>query len=240
MKLPHQKYVFTGIGIFLGLLALIMPVWDVAEPASYIGGLLVWAALLEILHGFRRADSSARASAWISGVITLLIGTLLINAILFQINPLVNAILALFMIDAGRYLYLFFRGRHRGETAWTTLLSGIGNAAVVLLVMYFRGKGFEWVIGVAGSLRIFGTVFSLFTARTGELESVALDVARNMGLKGDLDFENLIQKLQETADRRAPIDRRWIATLIIVLFFIHLGRMGLTGRRWASCPHSSQ
>ena len=67
LKTNVQRFVFTGIGAMLGILALLTPVWEVAEPASYVGGLLVWAAILEILHGFRRADNHARYSAWISG-----------------------------------------------------------------------------------------------------------------------------------------------------------------------------
>ncbi len=83
LTLIQQRYIFTGIGIFLGVLALLTPFWEVAEPASYVGGLLVLAALLEILHGFRRAEDHERSSAWFSGTITLLIGALMINAILF-------------------------------------------------------------------------------------------------------------------------------------------------------------
>src|SRR5512135_2100188 len=114
-RLLQQRFIFTGIGVVLGVLALLTPFLDVAEPASFVGGLLTWAALLEILHGFRRAETQARFSAWFSGAITLLIGILLINAELFLRKPLVDFILTLFLIDAGRYLYLFFRDRRKGK-----------------------------------------------------------------------------------------------------------------------------
>ena len=74
------------------------PFWDIVEPASYVGGLLVWAGILEILHGFKRAENKARYSAWFSGGITLLIGTLMINAILFQPKALVDFIIFLFCL----------------------------------------------------------------------------------------------------------------------------------------------
>lgn len=228
MTLPHQKFVFTSIGIFLVVLALLMPVWDVAEPATYIGGLLVWSALLEILHGFRRAEVADRNSAWISGAITLVIGTLLINAILFNTTALIDFILGLFLIDALRYLYLFFRKkRTTGKNEWTSLLSALGNTAVFISIMYFRGKGPEWIVGLAGALRIMGTVYNLYTARTGTQENVAEDVAVSLGFKGDKDFEQLAIKLRQEADHRAPIDTGWIIMFIVILFFIHLGRMGL-------------
>jgi hypothetical protein len=227
LTLLQQRFIFTGIGIFLGALALLTPFWEVAEPASYVGGLLVWAAILEILHGFRRAENQARFSAWFSGAVTLLIGTLMINAILFQRKPLIDFILILFLIDASRYLYLFFRNRRKGKFAWNELLSGLGNAAVVVLVMVFRGKGLDWVISLSGALRIFGTVYSLFTARTGILRRVAEDVIESLGVKGNKELEELGKKLGEEDEQRAPIDAGWIMLFLLVLFFIHLGRMGL-------------
>ncbi len=227
LSLPHQRFVFTGIGIILGVLALLMPFWDVAAPADFIGSLLVWAAILEIIHGFRRAESEATRSAWISGLITLIIGTLMLNNILFQRKPLIDFILILFGIDACRYLYSFFRSRSSGKISWTTLLSGLGNAAVVIIVLLFRGKGLEWVISVAGAFRIFGTVFNLYSAKTGTLENVAEDVIASMGEKGNKELESLATKLKEESELRAPIDRGWIISFIVILFFIHLGRMGL-------------
>lgn len=227
LTLLQQRFIYTGIGIFLGVLALLTPFWEVAEPASYVGGLLVWAALLEILHGFRRAEKQARFSAWFSGAITLLIGILLVNAILFQGKPLVDFILMLFLVDAGRYLYLFFRDRRKGKFSWNELLSGLGNAAVVVLIILFRGRGLEWVISLSGALRIFGTVYSLFTARTGSLKEAAEDVVESLGLKGNTELEALAARLGKEDAYRTPIDTGWIILFILILFVIHLGRMGL-------------
>lgn len=227
ISIPHQRFVFTGIGILLGLLSLIMPALDVMDPANFIGGTLVWAALLEIVHGFRRAESGSRTSAWISGAITMLIGILLLNAELFQRKPLIDFILILFGLDACRYGYIFFRKRKHGEPALTDLLSGLGNAIVIVLVLIFRGKGMEWVISLSGSLRIFGTVFNLYTARTGTMSQVAEDVAGSLGLDKEKDFQELALQVQKESELRAPIDRGWIISFIIILFFIHLGRMGL-------------
>jgi 3',5'-cyclic AMP phosphodiesterase CpdA len=227
LSLPQQRFIFTGIGIFLGVMSLLTPFWEVAEPASYVGGLLVWAALLEILHGFRRAENQARLSAWFSGAITLMIGTLMINAELFQRRPLVNFILILFLIDASRYLYIFVGLRRKGRFAWNELLSALGNAAVVVLIILSRAKGLEWVISLSGALRIFGTVYNLFTARTGSLKKAAEDVVESLKVKGNKELEGLAEKLGEEDEHRAPIDARWIVTFILILFFIHLGRMGL-------------
>ena len=157
----------------------------------------------------------------------MLIGTLMINAELFQRKPLVDFILVLFLIDASRYLVLFFKSRQKEKRpAWTYLLAGIGNGIVVLLIILFRGKGLDWIVSLSGALRIFGTVYGLYTARIGSVGKVAEEIVDSLGLRGNKELEALAAKLGEESERRAPIDASWIATFIMVLFFIHLGRMG--------------
>lgn len=221
-----QRFLFAGIGILLGILALLTPFWEVAEPASYVGGLLVWAAILEILHGFKCAERHARFSSWISGAITLVIGFLMINVILFQRQALVNFILALFVIDACHYLYSFFKNWRSRQPTWSILISGLANVTVVVLMIIFKGKGLEWVISGCGSLRIFGTIYNLFAARIGTTEKVDEDVIANLGLTGNKELETLAHEIGEQEKQRDSIDAGWIVTFIFILFFIHLGRMG--------------
>ncbi|MDZ7614314.1 MAG: hypothetical protein U5K51_11875 [Flavobacteriaceae bacterium] len=76
-------------------------------------------------------------------------------------------------------------------------------------------------------MRIFGTIYNLFTAKTGDIGQVAEDVIESMGIEGDEKLEALAEKLEKESNERAPIDARWIITFLFILFFIHLGRMGL-------------
>src|SRR6185503_17416032 len=122
-------------------------------------------------------------------------------------KPLVDFILVLFLIDASRYLFLFFKSRQKEKKpAWNNLLSGLGNGVVVLLVVLFRGKGLDWVVSLSGALRIFGTVFGLYTARTGSIGKVAEDIVDGLGLRGNKELEALAAKLGEENERRAPVD----------------------------------
>ncbi|MDH4090505.1 MAG: metallophosphoesterase [Cyclobacteriaceae bacterium] len=221
-----QRFIFTGIGVLLAVLALLMPYWEVAEPDTYIGGLLVWAAILEIAHGFRRAENQARLSAWVSGAVTLMIGMLLINASLLKQEALVNFIYVLLLLDASRYLYFFIRSWRGGNLTWRVFLPALGNGLIVLLMFLFRGKGIEWVIALCGSLRILGTIYNLFTARMGTTIHVAEDIVESMGMKGNEEVELLAAKIGAEDNQRSAIDASWIITFVLILFFIHLGRMG--------------
>ena len=232
MKKTHfsilqQKYIFTAVGVFLALLAMLTPFKQVLDPDAHVGGLLIWAGLLEIYHGFRRAEKPARMSAWFSGSITLLIGILLVNAELFQQDALINIVLFLFIVDASRYLILFVKKKNSGEPSLGYLLSGIGNIIVVALILVFQGKGYAWMVGVGGTLRILGTVYSLYTSKMGSVDTVADDVIESLGIEDNPKLEALAQEVEKDDNKRASADSMWIAVLLLTLFFIHLGRMGL-------------
>jgi uncharacterized membrane protein HdeD (DUF308 family) len=226
-SLLHQRSVFTGIGIFLGVLILLTPFFNISEPAEHVGGLLLWGAIIEILHGFRRTENQARLSAWISGAITLLIGIILVNAEQFRRDPLIDIIQALFVIDTVRYLFIFFRNWRKRILTWNHLISALFNATVVVLIILFRGQGLVWVVSVSGALRVFGTVYNLFTAQMGTVKHVAEDVIAALGIKDNEELETMARKIGKEEESRSHIDRGWIITFLLILFVIHLGRMGL-------------
>ncbi len=222
----QQRYIFTGLGILLVFLAILTPFKDIVEPAKYIGSLLVWAAILEVIHGFRRSAKHARFSAWASGGITLFIGVFLVNDQLFQQQPLVRIIIFLLLIDGIRSLGFFLKRREEEKSILNYLLPGIGNFLVVLLIFIFEGKGFTWTIAIGGALRILGTVYNLFTAKLGSVENVADDIVHSLGIDGDEELVTLAKKLEKEDEQRASIDAGWILVFTLTLFFIHLGRMG--------------
>ena len=66
--------------VVLGLLALLAPRGDAEEPLHRVGALLALGGGLQILHGLRRANAAALRRAITSGVISLLMGLLLLMA----------------------------------------------------------------------------------------------------------------------------------------------------------------
>ncbi len=222
----QQRYIYTGIGIVLAALAISTIFRDLVEPENYIGGLLIWAAILELLHGFKRAENHARNSAWISGGITLLIGVFLVNAQLFQAHPLVQIITALLLLDALRYLYFYFKHKKQEKALMNYLLPGLGNILIVILISIFEGKGLTWVVALGSALRILGTVYNLFTAKLGNVENVSEDIIGGLGVEDNPGLVELTRKLEAEDELRARADLSWILIFVFTLFFIHLGRMG--------------
>jgi uncharacterized membrane protein HdeD (DUF308 family) len=70
----------TGlIVVIFGILTLLAPLGHEEVVGGRAGLLLVLTAILEFVHGFRRAKREQQRSAWVSSAITLAMGILLLN-----------------------------------------------------------------------------------------------------------------------------------------------------------------
>lgn len=220
-----QKGVFAGIAFLLAGIAL-FNAFKQSSAFQDVGFLLVWAAILVFIQGFRRSSVSERNSAHWSALITLLFGLLLINAELFKSKAVYVFVVLLFTIDALRQLFAFIRLMKKGLPYLPQLFFFIGNLAVLLAVFFLRGKDLGWLIAVIGSLRIAGMGIEILTARLGVMKEVGEDVVKALGLQGYPEIEKIAKDIEENEATRASIDRRWITVFLLVLFFIHLGRLG--------------
>jgi hypothetical protein len=221
-----ERWVLTGICFLLALLALLAPVWPGTSVENYLGGLLMWIALIEIFHGFRRSLETERRSAWYSGAFSLLIAVLLINAHLLLGNALYIFILIIFALDAVRYLFKYYRGSKISRGRWQDLAAAFGNILLVLAFFVFKEKELGWILSLVIAFRIAGIAISMLAAKTGVMENVNVDIVREMGLGRNRQVLDLAENIENEEEARAPYDRKWIIVFLLVLFFIHLGRMG--------------
>ncbi|MBK9331452.1 MAG: metallophosphoesterase [Ignavibacteria bacterium] len=228
MNLPNplQKYVFVSIALLLGILAVIAPIWPEGPLEPRLGMLLVITGVLEILHGFRRATDSERKSAWFSASITLMFGVLLINASIIMGTALIILIAVSFFIDGVKYGIEAFRNYRKGSDYKFDALAMIGNFSVIALIFFTKNFGADWTIALAGAWRIFGTAVSIFNAKEGVIESSGKDVIESLGLPDNPSVNSTVKKIMSEEVLRRPVDKGWILLFLILLFAIHLGRMG--------------
>ncbi len=222
-----QTRILTFICFGLSGLALLAPVWPGAEVAGHIGMLTVWTGIIEIYHGFRRNTLISRRTAMYSGAFSLLIGIILINAKLLVTESLQYLIAAIFLLESLRYFRNFFRQRAKGQKSLFDLFAGLGNLLLVGGIFFFTGKGIQWILSVIMAARMVGIGLSLLAAKTGTLDQVSEDIVREMRLEQFERMPVLAQAIEDDEANRAPYDRQWITLFLILLFFIHLGRMGL-------------
>ena len=99
----RQQRLASGFVGALGVLALLVPLWPELAPERRLGGLLLAAATLELFDGLRRADPQERRAAWFSGLISLALGLLLLNASLLLRGMLVYGLAGWLALDGIRH-----------------------------------------------------------------------------------------------------------------------------------------
>jgi uncharacterized membrane protein HdeD (DUF308 family)/3',5'-cyclic AMP phosphodiesterase CpdA len=207
--------------------ALFSPIWPGAEVVAHIGLLTVFTGLIEIYHGFRRNTIASRRTAMYSGAFSMLIGFLLINSKLLQLESLQYIIAAIFLVESLRYFRNYLKYNKPGRKISFDLLACLGNLILVIGIFFFTGKGIQWVLSVIMAARMVGIGLGLLAAQIGTLDQVSEDIVRDLGLEKYSQLPTLAQAIEDDETNRAPYDRQWIIIFLIVLFFIHLGRMGL-------------
>ncbi|HRI79186.1 MAG TPA: metallophosphoesterase [Cyclobacteriaceae bacterium] len=225
-KLGKDRYGWAGLCFVFAILALIVPLRS-GNALEYFGGLLILAGVVEILDGFKRVESMAILISRVSGALSLLMGTVLINASLFQKRALVAIVIGVFILDAIVYLFNFIKTwKNKKQKNWFELLAGMGNLVLVLFLLMADRKGQLWSLSVAVGLRMTGVGLYILWAKTGTLTLVHEDVLSSIGVRENPYVKSLAEKLRQEEEQSAIHDRRWIIIFIVLLFVIHLGRMG--------------
>jgi len=225
-KSKVRKWLVPCICFLIALLALLAPIWPGSSIEEHLGGLLLWVAVIEILHGFRCSLRTERKSTWYSGGFSLLIALLLINAKMLLDNALLIFIVIVFTVEAFRFLFKYFKESKTSKGRWQDLAAGVGSILLLLVLIVFKGNGLGWVLSLVIALRIFGIAISILSARLGVMGDVNVDVVYDMGLGENRRILALAESIENDEETKAPYDTKWIIVLLLMLFFIHLGRMG--------------
>ena len=223
-KMGKDRLVLAGLCFAFSALAFFAPVWPGNSIEPHLGGLLTWVAIIEIYDSFRRSIAASRKSAQKSGAFSLLMGFLLLNAELFQNKALYVFIIIVFVLDAGRYFYQFYKETRDTPFYWFNLVACIGNLLLLLALVLLESKGEAWALSIAVSIRMVGVGINLLVAKAGV---VGEDVVSAIGLSEGPYVREIAEKIEKEETAAAPYDRNWITTFIILLFVIHIGRMGL-------------
>ncbi|MBZ5856061.1 metallophosphoesterase family protein [Flavihumibacter profundi] len=227
-QLPQKQRVnriLAGIVFLLGVVAFTTAFGKDREVEEQLGGLVIWAALVEIFHGFRRALPDQRNMAWKSAAVSIIMGVFLINSPLLLSSALAILVAVSFAADAINYLRhaLSENDVAKRRKDW---LAVAGNLAVLLLILVLRKQGVYIALSIAVGLRIFGIGYNILTATTGKMENVSEDLMVSMHTEDNPEISAIAEKIEQAEAVRAPFDRYWITMFIVILFFIHLGRMG--------------
>ena len=104
-------------------------------------------------------------------------------------------------------------------------LAALGNAAVVLLLVFARGWVLTWVVAIAGALRIFGIAWNIMAAPVYDHGRRRRDRRQRARAGGSARGRRHGRGNRSGRARAGPIDRGWTLAFIATLFAIHIGRM---------------
>jgi 3',5'-cyclic AMP phosphodiesterase CpdA len=214
--------IFTAV---LSVAALLAPLWA-AEPERVAGLSLVAGAVAEVVQGFRRRTSATQRSAWSSAAYTLLLGLLLLNASWLAVTALAIFVAVPFAVDAIRYAGLVVRQEAGGKSRLQAAGAAAWNLAVALAVLLVGRLAVRWVVGLAAGLRLAATTLNLAAAPVYSEREANESVIADIGIERPERLAETGERLQQAEENRVAADRSWIAALLVVLFAIHVSRMG--------------
>jgi uncharacterized membrane protein HdeD (DUF308 family) len=212
----------------IGLLSLIAPLRAAEQPLVRVGALLAVAGGLEVLHGVRRKESTAVRRAAMSGVLTVLMGLLVINAPYVAGTALVLFLAASFGLDAAGYVAAAWRSTER-RARLLNALAVLGNASVALFLLLMQRISVTWLVAVAAALRILGTAWTMAASPVHAVEDAGRTVIDDLGIGDHPEVTALQERVAAEEEARAGSNRRWTITFVVTLFAIHLARMRADG-----------
>ncbi len=210
-----------------GLLALAAPLGGAEQPLRRVGALLALGGGLQVLHGVRRAETAALRRAVAAGVLSLLMGLLVLLAPFTAAPVLVAAVAITFALDGLGYAAAARRssGRRR-QLAW---LAAGADGATALALLVLRQQAGVWIVAIAVALRLFGIAWAMAVTPVHTTDDAAGTVIDDLGLGDHPDAAALAARVGAEEKVRSATDRRWTIAFLVTLFAIHSARLETDG-----------
>ncbi len=212
--------------VVIGLLMFPLPLLN-GEAANRIGALLTVAALLELLHGFRRASLEDQRSAWSGGTFSLGLGLLLFSAPLLVTHALQYFLAGWFALDAVRAMSEVVRSSEGRSARLRRALPGLLWALTAIVTLMVSREWLAWVMAVAAGVRVLNSGLSMWQSPLLTRASLLQSDGMLRGLPLDPEVQTLAERIVGEETARAVADRGWLFAWLGTLLAIHLGRMGL-------------
>jgi 3',5'-cyclic AMP phosphodiesterase CpdA/uncharacterized membrane protein HdeD (DUF308 family) len=214
-----------GLGTFalvLAGLAAVAPILLGPGALRLVGTLLMVASLLEALHCFRRVRHDVQRAGYASAGLTFAMGLLVLGAPGLADTALTLLLGASFVIDAVQRGVELRRDQDR-RTVSTIALAVVGNVAMAVFLLVLWKRSTIWAVTIAGALRIVGVGWNIVTSPLPVRDAATL--LQSSGLPDHPDMIRLAERLAREESARRRYDRRWIVTIVAILFATHVGRM---------------
>lgn len=219
------RKLLLAVSIWPAVLALLAPLSE-GDINGRLGFLLVIVALIEFLHGFRRAEWRDQKSAWGSASITLFVGLLMLSAPSFAGQAFQLILAGWFGIDVLRNLITAVRPSTAKPARQSALLALPGYIAIVFAILFLPDSLMRWTLAAATSARIVFTALNASQAKLISADTSAASISQDFGFDQSSPVAQVVDTITKEECSRQSIDRRWILSFLFTLLAIHIGRMG--------------
>lgn len=215
----------------MGCVALVAPFFAGTLALTLVGILLVTCGVLEMLETFHTIDEHRRRSAYLSGALSVLAGSLLIAQPKLVLRGLALFLALTFVIDGTGKIVAALRSRKAGSAWKLGLAVGIINCLLALILAARWPVSGRAIIEVLVAIRMLSAGWSIVRGRQEEFEPVPDKVQeaqhpdRRLGLPPHEEFSKIEALLASQEQGRRRIDAAWCWTFVLVFFAIHIGRM---------------
>ncbi len=216
--------------IVMGCLAMIAPIFAGPLAITLVGLLLIVCGALEMFETFRLPDESSQRSAYLSGVLSILVGILLLNNPKIVFGGLGLFFGGSFLIDGINKVIAAWRARTRESYSHWTFVAAVVNVCLGLVLI--TGWPFSGVriIAVLVGIRMLTAGWAMMLGREKPAPVIAVVEGhpdRRLNLPAHAEFARLNDVLDTEEKSRRAIDAYWCWMFIVLFFAIHIGRMNV-------------
>jgi uncharacterized membrane protein HdeD (DUF308 family) len=216
--------------LIMGCLAMIAPFFASPLAVSLVGILLIVCGILEMLDTFRLSSESGQRSAYLSGAMSILVGGLLLNRPKLILGGLALLFAGSFLLDGLNKTIAGLRGWAAGRTWRWTLVAGLVNLGLSLvLVSGWPVSGLS-VVEVLVGIRMLAAGWAMLLGREEPAKApppAGLHPDHRLHLPPHEEIARLESVLKIQEEGRRSIDAYWCWIFIALFFAIHIGRMSI-------------
>jgi uncharacterized membrane protein HdeD (DUF308 family) len=215
----------------MGCLAVLAPFFSGSLALFLVGWLLIVCGILEMLETFRAANEEKRRSAYLSGLLSILAGILLLAQPQAVLRGLALIVAGSFLVDGIGKLVAAWRTRAATGSWRGLLIGGLINVVLALVLVTRWPMSGQGVVVILVGIRMLAAGWAMLVSsaakptRAPEATSSAVYPDHAMNLPPHPEFAALAASLQTEDEKRRWVDTVWCWTFVIVFFAIHIGRM---------------
>jgi uncharacterized membrane protein HdeD (DUF308 family) len=217
--------------LVMGGLAFLSPFFAGTLALFLVGVFLITCGALEMFETFQAADEVHRRSAYLSGTLSILAGTLLLAQPQLLLRGMAFVVAGTFLLDGFSKVVAALRTKARGAAWKGTLIGGLVNVLVaVVLAVQWPASG-QALVAFVVALRMVAAGWSMLLNREvlpRPKPRVPVEQGHpdsRLGLPPHQEFGKLRATLKLEQESRRRIDAAWCLTFVLVFFAIHIGRM---------------